>query len=187
MYYGPNSSAFYKRFSWGPDVSTLAYDGDASYLWSSNGKIVPNSDPTAKGPVNIYDQSDFFQTGFTSNNNVSFTGGSDIATFRASFGRTKQEGTIPLSTFDKTSIAVSGSAKVSNKIKFSGTINYTKSGGKRIQQGSNTSGLMLGLYRTPITFDNTNGTTDPEDPKAFVFVAVSQPHAVSARFFATTN
>lgn len=169
LYYGPNSSAFYKRFSWGPDVSTLAYDGDASYLWSSNGKIVPNSDPTAKGPVNIYDQSDFFQTGFTSNNNVSFTGGSDIATFRASFGRTKQEGTIPLSTFDKTSIAVSGSAKVSNKIKFSGTVNYTKSGGKRIQQGSNTSGLMLGLYRTPITFDNTNGTTDPEDPKAFVF------------------
>ena len=169
LYYGPNSSAFYKRFSWGPNVNTLAYNGDASYLWSANGKIVLNTDPSAKGPVNIYDQSDFFQTGFTSNNNISFTGGSDIATFRASFGRSKQEGVIPLSTFEKTNISVNGSAKISNKIKFSSALNFTKSGGKRIQQGSNTSGLMLGLYRTPITFDNTNGTSDPEDLKAFVF------------------
>jgi hypothetical protein len=43
---------------------------------------------------------------------------------------------------------------------------YLNSGGYRVQQGSNILGLMLGLLRTPPTFDNSNGVEDPTDPAA---------------------
>ena len=44
---------------------------------------------------------------------------------------------------------------------FTGT--YTNSDSYRIQQGSNTSGLMLGLLRTPSSFDNSNGFADAQN------------------------
>jgi hypothetical protein len=45
---------------------------------------------------------------------------------------------------------------------------YIKSSSRRIQQGSNVSGLMLGLLRTPPSFDNSNGKADPvNDPTAY--------------------
>ncbi len=50
-----------------------------------------------------------------------------------------------------------------------------KSEGYRIQQGSNTSGLLLGLLRTSPTFDNTNGIDDPaNDPLSYTMPDGSQ-------------
>ena len=53
----------------------------------------------------------------------------------------------------------------------SGSINYINSGGNRMQQGSNISGIMLGLLRTPVTFDDANGYSDPVNtPDAYTFL-----------------
>lgn len=167
--YGPDDPVFEKRFSWGPSIDQLSYNGDATYAWDSRGKIVFSSDPSATSKVLAYDQNDFFQTGTIWNNNVSVTGGSDAGTYRFSLSNLKNDGIIPLSTFRRTVLSMAGQSVVSTKMKISGNISYSNSGGQRIQQGSNTSGLMLGLLRTPITFDNRNGASDPEDPAAFVF------------------
>jgi outer membrane receptor protein involved in Fe transport len=52
---------------------------------------------------------------------------------------------------------------------------YTNSGGNRIQQGSNTSGVMLALTRMPRNFDVTGGTSDPKnDPASYMLPAGTQ-------------
>ena len=53
-----------------------------------------------------------------------------------------------------------GSSLFDDKLDIRFGANYINSGGQRLQQGSNTSGVMLGLLRTPISFDNANGIGD---------------------------
>ncbi len=50
VYAGPTSD---NRFSWGPPISTLSWDGNANVL-DQHGNIVPNGSPTAKIPVTAY-------------------------------------------------------------------------------------------------------------------------------------
>jgi len=55
-------------------------------------------------------------------------------------------------------------------------MNFSRSGGTRIQQGSNISGVMLGLLRTPISFDNSNGfgANAADNPESYQFTDFSQ-------------
>ena len=151
-------------FSWGPRIDTTLYSKDPE-VWQNpgfdvNGAIVgqnsPYADPTL-GPVETFDHFDFFRTGVTSQSNISFSGGSDVAKFFASASYTNQNGIIPNNNWERMTVLLSGEARISNKISVSGQANYIESGGDRIQQGSNTSGVMLGLVRTPPTFDNSAG------------------------------
>ena len=155
------SPSTHNRNSWGPEISTLAYDHDIADPYNKFGKIVPNTDPGADEAAKAYDPYDFFKTGHSYTNNINFSGGSDIATFYVSASHLKQDGITPKSNFSKTNVKVAGDANLSSKWSVSGSIGYTKSGGDHVQQGSNTSGLMLGLTRTSPSFDNTNGTSDP--------------------------
>jgi outer membrane receptor protein involved in Fe transport len=73
-----------------------------------------------------------------------------------------------LNTFERTTIRLTGSGQIATNLKATASLAYTNSGGYRIQQGSNTSGLMLGLLRTPPSFDNSNGVDDPTDQSAYI-------------------
>ncbi len=165
VYRGPSTL---NRNSWGPAISTLSYDHDIADPYNSFGKIVSSTDPGADEAAKAYDPYDFFKTGSTFTNSVNFSGGTDLATFYVSASHYKQNGIVPKSTYTKTNVKVAGDAKLSNKFSVAGSISYIKSGGDRIQQGSNLSGLMLGLTRTAPTFDNTNGVDDPaNDPLSY--------------------
>lgn len=158
------------RNSWGPDVSTLSWDGVSDYPYDSHGNIVNRNDPSAKIPFTPYDnRKDFFETGTTHVNNISISGGNDVSSFYTSASYTDQQGIVPLSTFKKTTIRVGGETALSSEWKITGSAEYIKSGGNRVQNGSNTSGIMLGLLRTPVSFDNTGGFSDPANtPAAYV-------------------
>lgn len=170
----PGTPSFNAALSWGANVDTLYYDG-SDFLFDPRGRIVGENDPNAGQKVTPFNNADnFFQNGLTYNNNISLSGGSDLGTFRFSFANTSQEGIIPLNTFNRTNVGLSVSSKV-DKFSISASANYVNSGGRRIQQGSNVSGIMLGLMRTPITFDNAGGTDDPvNDPAAYQFPDGSQ-------------
>lgn len=158
VYRGPETGA---STSWGPALSTLSFDGDTDYAFDPNGRLV---DGTGIQP---YDNvSNYFQTGITWNNNVAVSGGGDVATFRFSFSDMSQEGVIPNNTFDRTTFKLASTLKLTEKLRVSSSVNYTKSAANRIQQGSNTSGLMLGLLRTPSSFDNSGGVADPVNDEA---------------------
>ncbi|MEO1258537.1 MAG: SusC/RagA family TonB-linked outer membrane protein [Bacteroidota bacterium] len=147
--------------SWGPLISDLYFDGDDTYKWDSRGRLT--TDPTA-GPqaTPIDNVGDFFETGIRSNTNVAFSGGTNAANYRFSFGASNEDGVTPSNEFDRYNVGINlGSKLFDNRLDIGINANYVRTSGVRIQQGSNTSGIMLGLLRTTPTFDNAAGLSDP--------------------------
>jgi TonB-linked SusC/RagA family outer membrane protein len=189
--YGQGSGGAWKgphtanRNSWGPLLDTCSYtnvgltaamdvDGDGYYDWDKNGIIVSKNNPNADGnPVKAYDNlNNFFQTGYTYNNAINIAGGTTKAAYYMALSNSQSSGIVPNNSFDKTTVKVAGDARLSDKFLVSGSANYVNSGGNRIQQGSNLSGVMLGLLRTPCSFDNSNGYDDPVDtPEAYMWTS----------------
>ncbi len=146
--------------SFGPKLSDMRYDGATDYPRDRNGRLVLATAPTAKANLlaNAYDNAaNFFQTGLTLNNNVSLSGGNKDSNFFISVGNSSTKGIVPRNEFAKTSLKLTGETKLGSKVKVSASANYIRSGGDRIQQGSNTSGVMLGLLRNTPSFDINNG------------------------------
>jgi len=166
-YLGPETGA---SISWGPALDTLFWDGATDYPFDKHGNIVGKSDPAAKIPVHPYDVYSFFQTGITYNNNIALTGGNDKSGYRMSLGNLYQTGIIPLSKYVKTTFSLSGQADLTSKLKVSGSATYITSTNNKVQQGSSLSSIMLGLTRTPPTFDNSNGLSNPAgNPASYEF------------------
>ncbi len=152
-----------QRTSWGPRFSELSYSTTPS-IWDENGLIVPINDPTATGVTpKAYDHPDlFFRNGNTFNNNVSVQGGTDKVNYYFSVGRLDQTGIMPNSNFERTSIKLTTSYDIIENLTATVSSTYIKSGGKKVQNGSNTSGVMLGLLRTAPNFDNSAGYQFPD-------------------------
>ena len=147
-------------YSFGPKLSDMRYDGATNSTRDVNGNLVLATSPSAKANLlaNSYDNvGNFFQTGTTVNNTLALSGGDKISNYYMSIGNITTKGIIPKNTFAKTSIKLSGQTKFGSKFTASGSLNYVRSGGDRVQQGSNTSGVMLGLFRGATSFDNGNG------------------------------
>jgi len=163
------AGSWYSGFfaSWGPKISESGYSKDPA-AWSYpgfdvDGAVVPKADADPSlGPVKTYNQFDFFQTGITNNNSVSLSGGNDKSNFYISASDMRDEGVVPNNIIRRNTFKVSGQTQLSDKFKVSGNANYMIDGGDRIQQGSNTSGVMLGLLRTPPTFNNAAGYRFPD-------------------------
>ncbi len=156
------------RTSWGAKIDTMSLSKDPS-VWNKwknfdiGGSLVPNSSSVSKiGPAQSYNPYNFFQTGVTTNNSLSLMGGTDVSTFYFSFSDNQSKGIVPNNTFRRNTFKLAGDTKLGEKVKLSGTANYMITGGNRLQQGSNTSGVMLGLLRTPTTFDNAAGYMLPD-------------------------
>lgn len=172
----PVASGSAKLRSWGARIDTLSYTTDPSFAipggwtmeeylkyWDPNGYIVRGSHPLANGkPVKTYDQYDFFQTGTSYDNSLSISSGNQTSTYYLSMGNVTTEGIIPNNKFSRTSFKFSGDTKLTDKLTAEASVVFSNTTGDRQQQGSNTSGIMLGLLRTPPTFDNSYGYVFPD-------------------------
>jgi TonB-linked SusC/RagA family outer membrane protein len=120
----------------------------------------------AAGTVTYDHANEFFDTGKTYDNTMSISGGSDKTTFYLSMGRSTQDGIIkgPNNAYNRTSVLLKGTNEVNSKLRVGGTFNFVDARGDFIQRGSNTSGLLLGGWRSPPNFndayyiDSTTGT-----------------------------
>ena len=125
---------------------------------------VTNGTPNSWGPKigstnapNAYDNlANYFQTGSTFSNNLSVSGGNDKSTYRFSYSRADQTGIVPNTNLDRNSFRLSGTTG-SNVLKFTGSAAYTLINDKKAQNGSNLSGVMLPLLRTPASFNLQGG------------------------------
>jgi TonB-linked SusC/RagA family outer membrane protein len=88
-------------------------------------------------------------------NHIGISGGAENTNFYLGIGNTTQEGIIRNSDYKRTSIDVTSESKIGDKTTFKSRFSYSAISSQRIQTGSNTSGLYLGLYRAPADFDNT--------------------------------
>lgn len=161
--------------SFGPKISDLVIDPNIKSQYYPNGTPVL-FDPTnpAHAGFNKAEAFDnlnaFWQTGLAYNNSLTLSGGSSQTTYYFSLSNLRQEGIVPNNTFNRTTASLSGETKFSDKFTTSARLAFTNSGGNRIQQGSNTSGVMLALLRMPVSFDMTGGYDDPTNsPDSYMF------------------
>jgi len=100
----------------------------------------------------IQNMDEFFRTGVAQDYNLSLFGGTDKTLVRGSIGYNNSQGIIPNSYFKRTSVRLTASHQLTSRLKLDGSVNMVNSGGNRPQKGSNLSGVMLSLYRTPINY-----------------------------------
>ena len=204
MYLGPETGA---SGSWGPRIADLeystdrnyyetvvhpgyntffdnetnytgrAYDADGNFKFDKNGFLVPKGQGNGT-PSQVHNNVDpFFQTGVNWTNSLSVAGGGETASFRLSVSDLRANGVIPNEEYDRKTVRLASSITPMSNLTISGSVNYTKSDYTRVQQGSNTSGLLLGQLRTPVSFDNTNGLgadNAVDDVTAYQFPDFSQ-------------
>jgi TonB-linked SusC/RagA family outer membrane protein len=100
-----------------------------------------------------------FNTGVQIDNSVSISGGNETATFYGSIGNLTQDGIIPFSTWDRTTAKLSGSVKASEKFDFSGSINFSNSGGNRVPHDRFMERMMYWSETTDVRdYINEDGT-----------------------------
>ena len=96
-----------------------------------------------------------FTTGRFTQDDFQVSGGDATKTYLFSYGRLRQDGIIRGSFYDRDNFRLNTKFKLSDKVTMNSKAGYTYSNSNRIQQSSNTAGLMLGLLRTAPDFDNT--------------------------------
>jgi len=107
--------------SWGPKL-----DGTPRSQFSLTVPGGAEVRPWVAHPDNV---SGFFQTGKTITSNGAAQGSSDRANFRLSLTRQDVDGLVPNNTLARTTAALSGGARVSQKFSTDGTITYVQNNG----------------------------------------------------------
>ena len=100
-----------------------------------------------------------YETGYTLDNNVSLSGGTEQASFYASLSNLQNEGVLPFSDWDRTSVRLSGALRPSTRTRFGGTLNYVNSGGNRVFADRFNERLIYWAQNEDVTdYINENGT-----------------------------
>ncbi|MBR99432.1 MAG: SusC/RagA family TonB-linked outer membrane protein [Flavobacteriaceae bacterium] len=97
-----------------------------------------------------------FQTGTFHQNDLTISGGAGKDKYFFSLSNIAQEGIVVGSSYDRTNLRFNYKARLNDAVSLSNKMSYTYSRTNRIQQSSNTAGIMLGLLRTPPDFDNAD-------------------------------
>lgn len=132
--------------SWGPRMEgQLVQDWRTYRLRTSQGQPVDSAAFTAQ-PDNIRD---FFETGVTYNNSVALSGANEVSGYYLAVADARTRSFVPENTYKRTTVSMSGTSRLFDKVGLSGTLNYIKSGGDRGIQGQSLAGIMQSLMATP--------------------------------------
>lgn len=155
-YLGPETNT---SSSYGPLISQLEFDGDTSYPYDQNGRLVPIGQGNGQA-ANVYDPyKTFFVNGQTLDNHLSIAGGTNWFDYFFSFGQFRETGFVPKADFNRYSARGAFQVRLDKKWRIGTTTQLVRSGGSRMKRGSQFSGVPLGLFRNPISFDIGNGKT----------------------------
>jgi TonB-linked SusC/RagA family outer membrane protein len=134
------------------------FDTSGEYFEAANGTIYyPLADTGSRNSKETYVEENWdavFQTGQILQNDLSVSGGTDRAKFFFSMGHLDQDGIIKESKYRRTNLRLNNKMIFTDWLTMSTKASYTKSFGNRIQQSSNTAGLLLGLLRMTPDFDS---------------------------------
>ncbi|ULQ51517.1 SusC/RagA family TonB-linked outer membrane protein [Flavihumibacter fluvii] len=128
---------------WGPLMDTLTIDGK---------------------PAPRYDQNDlFFQTGVTSNNSVSVSGGGAASSYYMSYSYFDQKGTIPNSDYKRHSFFTKFTNKITDKLTSTIQVTYSGSESNRTPEGYVLESPIWTIYTAPVSWNplpylNEDGT-----------------------------
>ncbi|WP_210517132.1 SusC/RagA family TonB-linked outer membrane protein [Hymenobacter terricola] len=161
--YGAGNDGVYDpadNVSWGPRMNgQLVPDWHTAGLADPNATAVDSIPLTAK-PNNVRD---FFETGVTTNNAISFAGSSQTSNFYVSLADVHTSSFIPKTTYKRTSVSFTGGTQLFNKVTTSGSLTYVKSGGDRGVQGQSRANIIQTIVNTPrdISITDQKNYNDP--------------------------
>lgn len=118
----------------------------------------------------------FFQTGVTSQNDLSIAAGNENSSYRLSIGQLNQNGIVPNTYYERYSVRLTASTQLAKNLSVFTTVNYTNSSSQMAQQGSNTSGAALALYRAPASYDLSAGYENPNGTIRNYFANYDNPY-----------
>ena len=155
--YSPTSAE-----SWGdyiPERSGSAdvVDMDGQHFIADDGTVyypIDEKNSTATFVDQNWDE--VFQTGGFWQNDLSISGGGEKVTYFFSLGHINQDGIIKNSDYNRSNVRLNNKIFITDWLTLSTKSAYTRSNSNRIQQNSNTAGLMLGLLRTPPDFEDAD-------------------------------
>ena len=161
--------------SWGdyiPDRSGAAdeFNTSGGFFTAEDGTVYYPI--TAKNSKETFVESNWdsvFQTGSFWQNDLTISGGIENNTYFFSLSNLQQDGIIRESSYDRTNLRFNYKAKLNDWLTLSNKAAYTYTDSNRIQQSSNTAGVLLGLLRTPPDFDQRDyiGTYTNGDGEEF--------------------
>lgn len=132
------------------------------------------------GITPVDNMGNFFKTGYAYNNNLSITNNTENSSMRVSIGRLDQSGVIPNTKFERTSARLTMDSRLTKRFVMGGTVNIINSGGTRSQNGSNLSGVMLGLLRAPNSYNLNDpaqgGYKNPDGTQRQYFSIYDNPY-----------
>jgi len=110
--------------SWGPRLDAGLSFCQFNSPRDANG--VCQATPWISHPNNV---EDFFNTGTTSSTTLAFSGGSERANARVSFGYDDVNGVVPENEFHKYTASLNGAVQVSDRANVNGTVQYLRNEG----------------------------------------------------------
>ncbi|HYL28373.1 MAG TPA: TonB-dependent receptor plug domain-containing protein, partial [Gemmatimonadales bacterium] len=173
----PGQSRYSLRTSWSIEQHTQLPALQRQYGLGSNGAspgCVESSDPAllncfvgfanagswgpavAAGTPTFDHASDIFQDGYSTDNNLSVSGGSDRTEYFLSGGYNYNRGIVvgDNNHYRRISVRANGSQRLSDNLKIGANIAYSNGSGGFVQSRNSTSGLLLGSWRTTPIFNN---------------------------------
>ncbi len=99
---------------------------------------------------------EMFQDGYTMDNALTVSGGTDRTTFYLSGEYSRDRGMItgPNNSYRRISVRFNGSHRVLDNLKLSANVAYIDGSGGAVVSRNSTDGLLLGAWRTPPEFNN---------------------------------
>lgn len=147
--------------SWGARMNGQLVEDWRTVGIKPAGATVTDSIPLRANPNNIRD---FFETGTTFNNSVSFAGSNDASNYYISFSDVRTKSVVPFTNYKRTTVNLTGGTRLFNKVTTQGSINYIKTGGDRGVQGQSNAGIIQTLVNTPRDISLTD-QRDYNDPR----------------------
>lgn len=152
-----NANSFGDKISSRAGGSDVFNTSGAYFVSGTTGNKIYPVAAGGKRSNNNFNQSNMdavLGTGTALDNHVGISGGNSNSSFYLGLGKLEQKGVVRGSTYNRTSVDFSSETTIAEKTTFKSKFAYSNITSNRIQQGSNLSGLYLGLYRTPADFDN---------------------------------
>ena len=161
--YGQGTNGIYNQtaqYAWGDLIEDRfggsdIVDNTGAFFRALNGNIYYPI--LEKRDQRIYNDSNFdqvFQNGNFLDNSISLSGGDDRGTYFVSLSDLKQDGIIrDNSNYRRTTFRVNASRKFGDRVTLSTNTAYTLTNSNRIRKGNSSSGLYLGMLRTPPDFN----------------------------------
>jgi TonB-linked SusC/RagA family outer membrane protein len=162
--------------SWGDYIPERSGGADTvntsgAYFEAADGSLYyPITQKNSKETFLEENFNSLFQTGVVWQNDLTISGGGENSTYFFSLGYLTQDGIIREASYDRTNLRLNYESKLNDYLTFSSKVAYTYTDSNRIQQNSNTAGVMLGFLRTPPDFDQREyiGTYYSSSGEAFI-------------------